>query len=413
MEGISFPAFSEPFAEKFADQIEKSMKTGNFRLARDTAEEAWRLFPKDIFFLYILVISQRRCRNSGKAVKNAQLLVEKDPENKWFWRELAASYLARGYVKKAFPAFEKAYFLGIRDLDFLLMFSDDCESIGNIEKDTEILLGIVREKENWREEELDFSHEVYYRLISMGIHYGNTCYDEVFDSFCGFLKKHTKYVHQNFQDFSDLIYTITDYEYFTPEQAVVMRKCLQQLEALTRDPRKKEEISLFVKTIEMQFVMSNKKLPKSCGYLAEVLQLRMNAEREEGKEKASWVRFVMCDALLCAIEERKEILEQEAYISREYPVFYEEAKSYFRQLSEESLIDKYRTDLLRQMKRFGIDDYPGNYFNWYPEKKAQIEGIVISNGEETYVRQNKKIGRNDPCPCGSGKKYKQCCMNKK
>ena len=23
-----------------------------------------------------------------------------------------------------------------------------------------------------------------------------------------------------------------------------------------------------------------------------------------------------------------------------------------------------------------------------------------------------KIGRNEPCPCGSGKKYKQCCLNK-
>lgn len=23
---------------------------------------------------------------------------------------------------------------------------------------------------------------------------------------------------------------------------------------------------------------------------------------------------------------------------------------------------------------------------------------------------NEKIGRNDPCPCGSGKKYKQCCQ---
>jgi hypothetical protein len=23
----------------------------------------------------------------------------------------------------------------------------------------------------------------------------------------------------------------------------------------------------------------------------------------------------------------------------------------------------------------------------------------------------KKVGRNDPCPCGSGKKYKKCCMN--
>jgi hypothetical protein len=23
-----------------------------------------------------------------------------------------------------------------------------------------------------------------------------------------------------------------------------------------------------------------------------------------------------------------------------------------------------------------------------------------------------KIGRNDPCPCGSGRKYKQCCLTK-
>lgn len=25
---------------------------------------------------------------------------------------------------------------------------------------------------------------------------------------------------------------------------------------------------------------------------------------------------------------------------------------------------------------------------------------------------NQKIGRNDPCPCGSGKKYKSCCLSK-
>jgi len=28
---------------------------------------------------------------------------------------------------------------------------------------------------------------------------------------------------------------------------------------------------------------------------------------------------------------------------------------------------------------------------------------------ETYKRPEPKIGRNDPCPCGSGKKYKKCC----
>jgi uncharacterized protein len=28
---------------------------------------------------------------------------------------------------------------------------------------------------------------------------------------------------------------------------------------------------------------------------------------------------------------------------------------------------------------------------------------------ETYVRAEAKVGRNEPCPCGSGKKYKKCC----
>jgi preprotein translocase subunit SecA len=40
--------------------------------------------------------------------------------------------------------------------------------------------------------------------------------------------------------------------------------------------------------------------------------------------------------------------------------------------------------------------------------------FVLSRGEETtsqapIKREVKKIGRNDPCTCGSGKKYKKCC----
>lgn len=32
---------------------------------------------------------------------------------------------------------------------------------------------------------------------------------------------------------------------------------------------------------------------------------------------------------------------------------------------------------------------------------------------KTYFTRKKKIGRNDPCPCGSGKKYKKCCLGKR
>ena len=29
--------------------------------------------------------------------------------------------------------------------------------------------------------------------------------------------------------------------------------------------------------------------------------------------------------------------------------------------------------------------------------------------KKTPIKKEKKVGRNDPCPCGSGKKYKNCC----
>ena len=34
---------------------------------------------------------------------------------------------------------------------------------------------------------------------------------------------------------------------------------------------------------------------------------------------------------------------------------------------------------------------------------------LAKRGVETIVREEPKVGRNDPCPCGSGKKFKQCC----
>ena len=35
-----------------------------------------------------------------------------------------------------------------------------------------------------------------------------------------------------------------------------------------------------------------------------------------------------------------------------------------------------------------------------------VEGTI---SPRTIVRSSPKVGRNDPCPCGSGKKYKHCC----
>jgi preprotein translocase subunit SecA len=47
--------------------------------------------------------------------------------------------------------------------------------------------------------------------------------------------------------------------------------------------------------------------------------------------------------------------------------------------------------------------------------RQQRAAIDASRGEvviETIRNRGQRVGRNDPCPCGSGKKYKNCCMRK-
>ena len=37
---------------------------------------------------------------------------------------------------------------------------------------------------------------------------------------------------------------------------------------------------------------------------------------------------------------------------------------------------------------------------------------ILDRVVDTTIRVEKKLGRNEPCYCGSGKKYKKCCINK-
>lgn len=68
----------------------------------------------------------------------------------------------------------------------------------------------------------------------------------------------------------------------------------------------------------------------------------------------------------------------------------------------------------------GKVDFSASYvMDGLREEHRESANFVKKDGEWLYetgevtpttiVRQGPKVGRNDPCPCGSGKKYKQCC----
>lgn len=93
-----------------------------------------------------------------------------------------------------------------------------------------------------------------------------------------------------------------------------------------------------------------------------------------------------------------------------------------------SLVEKLNLETLTEDSNIKLSvDFEKLYYNmlvaqadWLytlPEWDNVLTGEKIKsikkeyNKTKTVVNEN-KIGRNDPCPCGSGKKYKKCCLNK-
>ena len=53
-------------------------------------------------------------------------------------------------------------------------------------------------------------------------------------------------------------------------------------------------------------------------------------------------------------------------------------------------------------------------YEWEEPKQkmtaVDVQAFMRAMRTKPILRDYKKIGRNDPCPCGSGKKYKNCCL---
>lgn len=69
----------------------------------------------------------------------------------------------------------------------------------------------------------------------------------------------------------------------------------------------------------------------------------------------------------------------------------------------DELIEKYKPEYLkRKIYSSATVLYCSNAF-------SDVFDIISAPKPETPVMPDRKIGRNEPCPCGSGKKYKNCC----
>ena len=89
-----------------------------------------------------------------------------------------------------------------------------------------------------------------------------------------------------------------------------------------------------------------------------------------------------------------------------------------------SSVDERVTDLVFRMEQ--VDDSVSSTFveseaiheeapdaaDIADQQQAAIDGTQTDKKPEPIRNRIERVGRNDPCPCGSGKKFKNCCMRK-
>lgn len=85
----------------------------------------------------------------------------------------------------------------------------------------------------------------------------------------------------------------------------------------------------------------------------------------------------------------------------------------FKGKLKDPAIKKRFIDIAKRMEKDGVDFKSIRQMKkWMKahEDELRAEGVGENVPKvETVVHEGPRIGRNDPCPCGSGKKYKKCC----
>lgn len=119
---------------------------------------------------------------------------------------------------------------------------------------------------------------------------------------------------------------------------------------------------------------------------------------EERRVEDRWVTIVdeWCEGYLRAVRLAKNEWQaggQEiADLLAPIRAFTEETDWYAHALDDEAEVERLRNSIVPNVRAI--------HAKW----------LAVRSAPQLPARRDRRVGRNDPCPCGSGKKYKRCCL---
>jgi len=180
----------------------------------------------------------------------------------------------------------------------------------------------------------------------------------------------------------------------------------------------KEEINLNIDINELESLEYDELLQKLIKMVKESYDSKMSVIDEEIKkeiEKEFYLKEL--DSAwrehLYAMDNMKTGIRLRAYNQKDPLVEYKkESFALFGELISDIKFNTIKTLQIIQFKTETAEEEAKRIAQELAQKQREQEAqfkLNLSDDNEEESTSQKKIARNDPCPCGSGKKYKQCC----
>ncbi|QAA35341.1 tetratricopeptide repeat protein [Clostridium manihotivorum] len=397
------------------------LEQGDLKSAIKTLESILKEDSNLIFIKSILGQCYIKNNNSGKAIKLFEELVQADQNNAAFEGYLGDAYFLRGWQKKAVTAYTRAVELDQDNVSLWLSLSDANVLAGNYEESKVILEKALSIERDYRANSI-----IHLRFMTLELSLGN---DIEADFHLNKLIELSKTDDEAKNNLAWDLSNVSTYFLNLGVGSIAGKLNTAALSILPNDEKlskEKADIDKFNQNFDLfQELMNDKNIKQEIEILIglKVLPDSMLDAGETTKEDMASLNEYQ---ILLNYEDFKSSIK---HLKDKYSELYALKADFFEKASnsseKKSLLEQYEKDLAKYTSF--LDDLVDNEVQAADEEvavaldeiveeaKTEEREVLFRNYDEKnepstpYVREEPRIGRNEPCICGSGKKYKKCC----
>lgn len=402
-QSADFPLPDDQEALSYLNEGERWYREADYEYAAKQFQKALNISPDNPRILWRLSNALMDNDNCQKAAKYLEQLSRLYPENREALSMLANAYHNRGWHKKALPVFQRAYDLGERDCKFLNGFAGSRKESREYPAAARLYWEAIR---HYKPEDaaLEFAFDAFYGYSETADFFKSVAL-EYLDTYAAFIRKYRRQV-KDAEAATVPIYVLIDKHPVILKEREVYTKTGAVLDQTAEYGTEWKHYTDILWTLLLQTALEND--PRS---LHPDWLLFARTMPEDKKDNAQLNRYAMLDNLLCITEDWEQVKNEYAIIQADYPELLRGYEDSFVRLAAGEA-DALFTKLKWEFDKLAAKYTGSEYQKRHPEKKEKPLHVTDESGSTPYVRSGEKVGRNDLCPCGSGKKFKKCCMGK-